>query len=86
MPHQKRALHRMLSIERDPHFLRDSFTGKSLGTFLDYEVKGGCLCDAVGVGKTATVLALICSEPRNSNLGPNLVVLPDHLLVGLVIY
>jgi hypothetical protein len=32
------------------------------------------------MGKTATVLALICSEARSAELGPNLLVAPTHLL------
>jgi hypothetical protein len=79
-PHQRRALHRMAAIERDPSFLRDQFTAEKTGLLLNYKVKGGCLSDLVGMGKTATVLALICSEPRSAELGPNLLVAPTHLL------
>jgi hypothetical protein len=79
-PHQRRALHRMASIERDPSFLHEQFTGQATGLLLNYKVKGGCLSDLVGMGKTATVLALICSEARSAELGPNLLVAPTHLV------
>ena len=79
-PHQKRALHRMLLIEREKEYIKDAFVGRNFGCFLNYDVKGGVLCDGIGVGKTAMVLAMICSEPRDPSLGPNLIVLPNHLL------
>lgn len=78
--HQKRALHRMLLIEREKEYIKDAFIGRNFGCFLNYDVKGGVLCDGIGVGKTAMVLALICSEPRDASLGPNLLVLPNHLV------
>ncbi|KAJ0392398.1 hypothetical protein P43SY_004333 [Pythium insidiosum] len=73
--HQQRSLYRMLQIEaRDEHVSRFNF-GK-----LDYYSKGGCLADAIGTGKTATMLALIVSEPINATLGANLLLAPSHLL------
>ncbi|GLE05187.1 hypothetical protein PINS_up014175 [Pythium insidiosum] len=65
----------MLQIEaRDELVSRFNF-GK-----LDYYSKGGCLADAIGTGKTATMLALIVSEPINATLGANLLLAPSHLL------
>ena len=72
--HQLRSLARCLLIERDAG-LRAGF-----GTFLDYRAKGGVLADPVGMGKTAVVLALVLSEPRDYARGANLVVAPSHLL------
>ena len=56
------------------------FTKKFNFRCLDYESIGGCLCDDIGMGKTATILALICSEPMNRALGANLLVGPPHLV------
>ncbi|GMF25308.1 unnamed protein product [Phytophthora lilii] len=73
--HQRRSLHRMLQIEaRDEAVARFNFG------MLDYFSKGGCLADAIGMGKTATMLALIAGEPRDYAAGANLLVAPSHLL------
>ncbi|TMW58029.1 hypothetical protein Poli38472_013503 [Pythium oligandrum] len=73
--HQQRSLYRMLQIEsRDEHVSKFNFG------VLDYYSKGGCLADAIGTGKTATMLALIVSEPINATLGGNLLIAPSHLL------
>ncbi|CEG43363.1 snf2 domain containing protein [Plasmopara halstedii] len=40
----------------------------------------GVLADAIGMGKTATMLALIADEPRDYAVGANLLVAPSHLL------
>ncbi|XRB05935.1 helicase ATP-binding domain-containing protein [Pycnococcus provasolii] len=74
-PHQLRTLHRCLAVERNPAFAASNFN-----TFLNYEVKGGCLADGVGMGKTAVILAMIVSEPADNTKGANLVVAPSHLL------
>jgi superfamily II DNA or RNA helicase len=73
--HQQRSLHRMLQIEA-----RDEAVAKFNFGQLDYVSKGGCLADAIGMGKTATMLALIVAEPRDAALGGNLLVAPSHLL------
>lgn len=49
------------------------------GTFLQYKALGGVLCDDVGLGKTGTMIALMCSEPRSTEAGANLVITPSHL-------
>ena len=74
--HQRRTLYRLLQIEA---------TGIQTFCFgghysIEYETKGGCICDAVGLGKTATILALICSEQKNYNLGGNIFVMAPHLI------
>ncbi|KAK3277257.1 hypothetical protein CYMTET_14724 [Cymbomonas tetramitiformis] len=74
-PHQLRSLYRMQQVERD-----GTFVG-GFNTFLDYKSRGGVLADAIGMGKTATMLALMCSEAKDQHgSGPNLVVAPSHLL------
>ncbi|CAH0486327.1 unnamed protein product [Peronospora farinosa] len=73
--HQRRSLHRMLQIEARV----ESVTKFNFG-LLDYYSKGGCLADAIGMGKTATMLALIVGEPRDYAAGANLLVGPSHLL------
>ncbi|KAG7386441.1 hypothetical protein PHYPSEUDO_000270 [Phytophthora pseudosyringae] len=73
--HQRRSLHRMLQIEA-----RDEGVAKFNFGVLDYFSKGGCLADAIGTGKTATMLALIAGEPRDYAAGANLLVAPSHLL------
>ncbi|RLN58586.1 hypothetical protein BBJ29_005496 [Phytophthora kernoviae] len=74
--HQSRSLHRMLQIES-----RDEKVAKFNFGMLDYFSTGGCLADAIGMGKTATMLALIVTEPRNFSMGANLLVAPSHLLL-----
>ncbi|CAH0522038.1 unnamed protein product [Peronospora belbahrii] len=73
--HQRRSLHRMLQIET-----RDESVAKFNFGVLDYFSKGGCLADAIGMGKTATMLALIVGEPRDYAIGANLLIAPSHLL------
>ncbi|KAL7540970.1 hypothetical protein ACHAXR_010525 [Thalassiosira sp. AJA248-18] len=73
-PHQLRALHRCLLIENDGSLAKD------FGAFHDYKSRGGCLADAVGMGKTATSIGLILSSPRTANEGDTLVVAPSHLI------
>ncbi|POM72648.1 putative transposable element, partial [Phytophthora palmivora] len=73
--HQRRSLHRMLQIEA-----RDESVAQFNFGMLDYFSKGGCLADAIGMGKTATMLALIAGEPRDYAAGANLLVAPSHLL------
>ncbi|KAG3195064.1 hypothetical protein PC128_g8795 [Phytophthora cactorum] len=73
--HQCRSLHRMLQIEA-----RDEDVAKFNFGMLDYFSKGGALADAIGMGKTATMLALIAGEPRDYAAGANLLVAPSHLL------
>ncbi|CAI5718368.1 unnamed protein product [Peronospora destructor] len=73
--HQRRSLHRMLQIEA-----RVESVAKFNFGVLDYCSKGGCLSDAIGMGKTATMLALIVGEPRDYAAGANLLVGPSHLL------
>jgi hypothetical protein len=73
--HQERSLYRMLQIEGHDDTVSKFNFGK-----LDYYSKGGCLADAIGTGKTATMLALLVSEPINATLGGNLLVAPSHLL------
>ena len=45
-PHQLRALHRCLLVENDGSLAKD------FGAKYDYRSRGGCLADAVGMGKT----------------------------------
>lgn len=73
--HQQRSLYRMLQIES-----RDEDVAKFNFGMLDYFSKGGCLADDIGMGKTATMLALIVSEPINVEKGGNLLIAPSHLL------
>lgn len=73
--HQQRSLYRMLQIES-----RNEEVAKFNFGVLDYFSKGGCLADAIGMGKTAAMLALIVSEPLNVTMGGNLVIAPPHLL------
>lgn len=47
-PHQLRALHRCLLIENDGSLAKD------FGATHDYKSRGGCLADAVGMGKTVS--------------------------------
>jgi len=75
LPHQRRALRRMQQVEGD-----GAFTEQSFGTAVDMSARGGVLADAVGMGKTAVTLALIASEPLDLMVGPNLIVLPKHLI------
>jgi len=73
--HQLRALHRCLLIENDGSL------SKEFGASHDYKSRGGCLADAVGMGKTATMLGLVLSSPRaSSEEGDTLVVAPGHLV------
>lgn len=44
--HQLRALHRCMLIETDGSLAKD------FGAFHDYKSRGGCLADAVGMGKS----------------------------------
>jgi SNF2 family DNA or RNA helicase len=74
--HQRRTLYRLLQIEA---------TGIQTFCFgghydMEYETKGGCICDSVGLGKTATILSMICSEPRNYNVGANIFIMAPHLI------
>uniref|UniRef100_A0AAV1TEJ5 Helicase C-terminal domain-containing protein n=1 Tax=Peronospora matthiolae TaxID=2874970 RepID=A0AAV1TEJ5_9STRA len=73
--HQRRSLYRMQQIEG-----RDESVAKFNFGMLDYYSKGGCLADAIGMGKTATMLALVADEPRDYAVGANLLVAPSHLL------
>uniref|UniRef100_K3WYH8 Helicase C-terminal domain-containing protein n=1 Tax=Globisporangium ultimum (strain ATCC 200006 / CBS 805.95 / DAOM BR144) TaxID=431595 RepID=K3WYH8_GLOUD len=73
--HQRRSLYRMVQIES-----RHAAVAKFNFGMLDYYSKGGCLADAIGMGKTATMLALIVSEPVNVEKGGNLLIAPSHLL------
>ena len=45
-PHQLRALHRCLLIENDGSLAKD------FGAKYDFRSRGGCLADAVGMGKS----------------------------------
>jgi len=73
--HQLRALHRCLLIENDGS-LNEEF-----GATHDYKSRGGCLADAVGMGKTATMIGLVLSTPRASFAeGDTLCVAPGHLI------
>jgi SNF2 family DNA or RNA helicase len=73
--HQLRALHRCLLIENDGSL------NKEFGASHDYQSRGGCLADAVGMGKTATMIGLVLSSPRSSSEeGDTLVVAPGHLV------
>lgn len=73
--HQSRSLYRMLQIEA-----RDENVNKFNFGMIDYISNGGVLADAIGMGKTATMLALIAGEPRDYASGANLLVAPSHLL------
>ncbi|KAF1318398.1 Snf2 domain containing protein, partial [Globisporangium splendens] len=73
--HQRRSLYRMVQIES-----RHAAVARFNFGMLDYYSKGGCLADAIGMGKTATILALIVSEPVNVEKGGNLLIAPSHLL------
>ena len=75
MPHQLRAVYRMQQVECD-----GTLREKHFNIHADVHARGGCLADAVGMGKTACVIALIVSEPRDYLSGPNLIVLPQHLM------
>jgi len=73
-PHQLRALHRCLLIEQD-----GSLSG-NFGVKYEYKSRGGCLADAVGMGKTATSIGLVLAADRG-NGGDTLVVAPGHLIL-----
>ena len=73
--HQRRSLYRMQQIEG-----RDESVAKFNFGMLDYYSKGGCLADAIGMGKTATMLALVADGPRDYAVGANLLAAPSHLL------
>ena len=49
-PHQLRALHRCLLVENDGSLAKD------FGAKYDYRSRGGCLADAVGMGKTVSCI------------------------------
>lgn len=55
-PHQLRALHRCLLIENDGSLAKD------FGAFHDYKSRGGCLADAVGMGKTVSSMQQLCND------------------------
>lgn len=80
-PHQKRSLHRMLELEKNP-------TLTDLGTFKELHTRGGVVADTVGLGKTAEVISLMVkrggmpvSRPHGDvvKVRANLVVCPAHL-------
>ena len=71
--HQLRALHRCLLIETDGSLSGD------FGVSHDYKSRGGCLADAVGMGKTAVSIGLILAADKG-NRGDTLVVAPGHLI------
>lgn len=74
-PHQLRALHRIRLIENDGSLSSD------FGAQHDYSSRGGCLADAVGMGKTATMIGLIAADKKRCNgEGDTLVVAPGHLI------
>jgi len=77
LPHQLRALNRCLVIEQDGGNLARDFGHK-----FDYRSRGGCLADAVGVGKTATILGLVLAAPPDAEDtdAATLVVAPAHLI------
>lgn len=75
-PYQRRAVFKMMQIE----------AGVTLNiNRCDIHPRGGVVCDAVGMGKTAEVLALCLLKPysRHSfisdDLKANLVICPEHL-------
>ena len=72
--HQLRALHRCMLIEKDGSLSSD------FGAQHDYSSRGGCLADAVGMGKTATMIGLIASDRPRKGEGDTLVVAPGHLI------
>ena len=47
----------------------DGRSKNDFGTFLEYTPKGGVIADGTGLGKTATVLGLIFSEPKTTQYG-----------------
>ena len=75
-PHQERALHRCLLIEQDGS-LSTGFNALP-GKFAEYKSRGGVLADAVGTGKTATIIALVLAGKGGG--GATLVVAPSHLI------
>lgn len=52
-PHQLRALHRCLLVENDGSLAKD------FGAKYDYRSRGGCLADAVGMGKTVRSFGVV---------------------------
>jgi len=74
-PHQQRALHRCLLIEQDGS-LSTGFNALP-SRYGDYTSRGGVLADAVGTGKTATMIALTLAS---GGVGATLVVAPGHLI------
>lgn len=74
-PHQQRALHRCLLIEQDGS-LSTGFNALP-SRYGEYKSRGGVLADAVGTGKTATIIALVLSS---KGIGATLVVAPGHLI------
>ena len=51
------------------HRYADGKSKKDFGTFLEYSPRGGVIADGTGLGKTATVLGLIFSEPKTTQFG-----------------
>ena len=74
-PYQRRAVFKMMQIE----------AGVTVNiNRCDIHPRGGVVCDAVGMGKTAEVLALcllkpLRSEEDSSHFKANLVICPEHL-------
>jgi len=67
---QRRSLHKMVELENNPEF--------KLKKKIQI-VKGGVLADEVGLGKTATSVGLIITDPQTAEGYGNLVITPTHL-------
>lgn len=73
LPHQRRSLSWMMQRERNTDFFvcerrrdepvqcRGSDLRVEVRLDLAFDIRGGVLCDVIGSGKTATMLALICA-------------------------
>ena len=59
---------------------KDGSLSSDFGAQHDYSSRGGCLADAVGMGKTATMIGLIASDRPRKGEGDTLVVAPGHLI------
>ena len=60
---------------------KDGSLSSDFGAQHDYSSRGGCLADAVGMGKTATMIGLIASDKPRKGEGDTLVVAPGHLIL-----
>ena len=74
--YQRRSLARMLAIEADGNIRLPLGLP---GTEVAHTFRGGVICDEVGMGKTAQLIALFLASPAPPGQPRNLVITPGHL-------